>query len=413
VNGRSGPLSEPFQVASENFQLFTRNQKGFGPAVAENLGGAGPQLNSLVSPAAPGQALALWGTGLGLCEAPPDRLPATVWIGSRVAPVVARQRATEIPGVERMIVLIPWNAPTGCFVPVVVRSGREFSNFASLSIGTSPEGCSDKQNGFTLLTRQLKQRPVNWARIQLLRGAATTERPGVIVLQTSSEQGEAGFLRSTLETLGDFSHYPPAGSCLVRPLGSTGRAGTALDAGTLTLRGPWDLALVPDREDGLYRRRLAPSPFENRSGDFIRPQSRYVVVGQGGLQVGRFEAVLNVPRFLQWTNREELPFALARWTPVVLKWSGVEAGRESVVIRGFSFDRRINRGREFVCTAATEERTFRLPEALVWSLPPTPQDFFLSVGNVPLLASPNFQAPGLDLGFFSYETATGRNFALQ
>ncbi len=72
VNGRSGPLSEPFQVASENFQLFTRNQKGFGPAVAENLGGAEPRLNSLV---APGQALALWGTGLGLCEAPPDRRP--------------------------------------------------------------------------------------------------------------------------------------------------------------------------------------------------------------------------------------------------------------------------------------------------------------------------------------------------
>lgn len=57
--------------------------------------------------------------------------------------------------------------------------------------------------------------------------------------------------------------------------------------------------------------------------------------------------------------------------------------------------------------------TFRLPEALVWSLPSTPQDFFLSVGNVPLLAGPNFQALGLDLGFFGYETATGRNFALQ
>jgi len=54
-----------------------------------------------------------------------------------------------------------------------------------------------------------------------------------------------------------------------------------------------------------------------------------------------------------------------------------------------------------------------LPEALVWSLPSTPQDFFLSVGNVPLLAGPNFQALGLDLGFFGYETATGRNFALQ
>ncbi len=105
-----------------------------------------------------------------------------------------------------MIVLIPWNASSGCFVPVVARTGREFRNFASLW--------------------QLQERPVTWARLHLMRGVTTTERPGSVVLQTSAEQGEGGFLRSTLETLGDFAHYPLAGSCLVRPLGSTGRAGT-------------------------------------------------------------------------------------------------------------------------------------------------------------------------------------------
>ena len=37
VDGRTGPLSDPFRVVDQNLQLFTRNQKGFGPAIAEQL----------------------------------------------------------------------------------------------------------------------------------------------------------------------------------------------------------------------------------------------------------------------------------------------------------------------------------------------------------------------------------------
>jgi len=411
VDGRSTEHSEPFYVVNQNFQLFTRNQRGFGPAIAENLGEEGSQLNSVLSPAGPGRLVALWGTGLGTCE-PESARPVTVWVGGRVALALSRQ-ATGIPGIERLVVLLPLSVPTGCFVPVAVRAGREFSNGASMSVGIDSRGCADKMNGFSLVTPALRNGPLPWARIQLLRGAATTERPGIVILQTSSEQGEAGFVRSTPETLGDGVQYPPLGSCLVRPLGSVGRAGTALDAGQLTLQGPWDLAILPDREDGIYRRRLAPTPFDNRTGDFIRPESRYVVAGQGGRQVGPFQAAVTIPRFLDWNNREELPFVLERSGPVVVKWSGGSPTREVAVVRGFSFDRRINRGREFLCTEAVDAGTFRLPEAVIASLPSTGQDFFLSVGNMPILARPDFQAAGIEAGFFSYETATGRNFALQ
>jgi uncharacterized protein (TIGR03437 family) len=406
-----GSSAESFVVVDQNFQLFTRNRRGFGPAVAENLGEEGPRLNSLTAPAVPGQAVALWGTGLGMCDGTAGR-GVTVRIGGRVALVLARRRVEEIPGTERLVVLVPLRASPGCSVPVVVRSGGEFSNFASLSIGTGEE-CLDKLNGFSLAASKLRQGPLAWGRIQLLRGAATTERPGIVVLQTAAEQGEASFVRSTLDSLAEAAHYPSLGDCLVRPLGSSAPGGAVLDAGLLTLSGLWELVLAPDRLDGLYRRRLSPTPFENRSGDFLRPQTSYLVRGQGGGHVGRFEAVVTVPQFLQWTNREDLPFALDRSVPIELRWSGGEPGREFVVIRGFSFDRQLNRGREFVCTAPVEGRGFRLPESVVWSLPATPQDFFLSAGNAPLLVRPAFQASGLDLGFFTYEMAAGRNFALR
>jgi uncharacterized protein (TIGR03437 family) len=410
VDGRSSLPSDPFPVVSQNFQIFTRNQRGFGPAIAENLEAEGFRLNSLVAPAARAQVVALWGTGLGVCDAP---APLLVWIGGQPAVVLARRPATDLPGVEQIFVLVPWRITEGCFVPVVVQSGREYSNFASLAVGAPPAACSDKVNGFTVDLPRLAERPLNWARLQLLRGAAITERPGIVVLQTTSEQGEAGFVRSTLDQLNDSGHYPALGSCLVRPMGATGRAGAALDAGALMLSGPWDLAMVPDREDGIYRRRLAPTPFDNRSGDFLRPDTRYTVVGSGGRDVGRFEATVRLPAFLRWINRDHLPFAIHRTDPFWFKWSGADPLREFVVIRGFSFDRALNRGREFVCSVPAEAGLFQLPEAVIWSLPNTQQDLFVSVGNVPLLAGSDFQAAGIDVGFFRYEMASGRNFSLQ
>jgi hypothetical protein len=186
-----------------------------------------------------------------------------------------------------------------------------------------------------------------------------------------------------------------------------------LNAGDLTLIGPWSLNLFQDPIDGIYRRRLSPTPFEGRSGDFIRPNSLYTVVGHGGPQVGTFQASLVIPNFLHWTNRDHLPFVLHRSVPIVLTWVGGDPSREFVAIRGFSWDRQLMLGREFICTAPIEAKGFTLPESVVSLLPSATLDLFISVGNLPLLSKPAFHAHGIDLGFFSYEIASGRNFSLQ
>ncbi len=417
VNGLRSPPSDPFQIVRRNFQLFTRNTRGYGPAVAEMVRNGEAVFTSAATPVAPGQPVALWGGGLGFCEETFDEEPLRVLIGNQPALVLGRERSAEVPGIEKISVLVPPDAPQACYVPVVVRSGAFYSNFGSLAISRNPQGCLDKLNGFSLLASKLQQGPVSWARIHLLRGAGVFERPGILTLETSSELAEAGFFRFGFESFDDGFQYPPPGTCLVTPL-ATGTAVSSigrprpLDAGRLDILGPWELSFSREA-DGFYRRRLSPTPFEARPSEFVLPNSQYAVIGRGGSQVGPFQASIRLPQFPEWTNREVLPFRLSRAAPIVLAWWGGDPGREFIAIRGFVFDRRTTLGRDFICTAAVEARTFTLPESLVWSLPSSPQDAFVSVGAVPLLAGPNFRAAGIDYGFFTYEIASGRNFALE
>lgn len=423
VSGRRSQPSDPFLTVERNFQIFTRNRKGWGGAVAENLSGGGPVFNSLTTPAARGQVVALWGTGLGTCneaEVPSDHAGPSggiqVVIGNHAGRVLEHKRVAGHPGVEQILAAVPADAPETCYVPVVVRTRHQVSNFASLSIARQGAACSDNLNGFTLLTEKLKQGPISWARIQLLHGKALTEWPGIL-LETSSELGEAAFLRSSVEALDSAYHYPALGTCVVRPLSGTtvvsGAAGAVLNAGNVDLMGPWHLRFLRDPADGIYRRRLSPTPFEGRSGDFIRPNARYMIVGQAGPDVGPFHASVGIPGFLQWTNRDRLPFALQRWAPLVLTWLGGDPDREFVVIRGYSHNRELNVGREFVCTAPVEARTFSLPFSVLSLLPDSSRDMFVSVSTVRQLSAPSFVARGIDVGFLAYEVATGRNFSLQ
>jgi uncharacterized protein (TIGR03437 family) len=82
-------------VASRNIGIFTLNQAGSGPAVAQNFNSAGDQpLNTLVTPARPGQTVTLWATGLGAVSgdeaASPqigDLGPISLYVGDKPATV--------------------------------------------------------------------------------------------------------------------------------------------------------------------------------------------------------------------------------------------------------------------------------------------------------------------------------------
>ena len=78
----------PVQVAATNFGILTLNTGGSGPAVVTD---ANYGVISLTHAASPGQALVLWGTGLGKISADETQPPPqgnvgpkpTVWVGTR------------------------------------------------------------------------------------------------------------------------------------------------------------------------------------------------------------------------------------------------------------------------------------------------------------------------------------------
>src|SRR5712692_1394504 len=58
--------SVPIHVVRSAFGVFTRNQAGAGPSIAQNfVSQTSTPLNSLIAPATPGQTVILWGAGLG------------------------------------------------------------------------------------------------------------------------------------------------------------------------------------------------------------------------------------------------------------------------------------------------------------------------------------------------------------
>ena len=101
-NGQAGNWS-PVTVVENNPGLFSIYSNGFGPGVVQNFVSDTVQpINSTKASARPGQAIILWGTGLGPIttsdlEAPPARdlpVPVTVWVGGEVAKeAILRPRA--------------------------------------------------------------------------------------------------------------------------------------------------------------------------------------------------------------------------------------------------------------------------------------------------------------------------------
>ena len=120
----------PVRVVASQIGLFSRQGNGAGPGAIENLSPTGARTpNALNQSAAPGQAIALTGTGLGTATAP------AVFIGGRRAALVSLHKATTGARPDEMVVRIPADSPEGCFVPVQVRNaGRTPSNMVTLAI---------------------------------------------------------------------------------------------------------------------------------------------------------------------------------------------------------------------------------------------------------------------------------------
>jgi uncharacterized protein (TIGR03437 family) len=239
------------QIADSAPGLFAISGGGYGPGIVQNtiplnpffssipgvpvtitLGGYGPDIlqdsldnqpiNSLVSPAVPGQAITIWGTGLGPVAYPDNAAPTadnvttpvTVSIGGVPATVTYSGRAQCCAGVDQIVVNVPDDAPSGCWVPVVVNAGGVVSNTTTLSIGAPGDtSCDDPGNPLSQLVRTPgTQAFIHVERVDSIENVDTSTP----VTKTLDWIYSRFYTRpDSPYNFDPYLSYPPPGSCLV------------------------------------------------------------------------------------------------------------------------------------------------------------------------------------------------------
>ncbi len=383
-NGQTSATS-PIQVVASSFGIFSVNQAGSGPGIITNAGYA---VAGLTAAANPGQVYIIWGTGLGPAisgdesngSAKLGTLNVQVLVGGASAPVAGYARSNCCGGVDQIAFTVPPGA-TGCHVPVAVQIGNVISNYVSMPIAATGNVCSDPAN--TNVSQLASQPNVATGSVSLSRASISLALPAPIGNTTStSDSGSAGFYKYTAaqySTEQNPLQITTFGACTVftfRGSSSTFAdpvAPTVLDAGaSISVTGPNGTKTLT-KSNGLYSATLgggiAGIPGVPSTPLYLSQGQYMVNNGSGGADVGPFNATLNVPAPLVWTNAASIT-TVNRANGQTVTWTGGD-NTSSVQILGFSTTGASTAlvGAEFVCTAPASAGTFTIPAAVLLALP--------------------------------------------
>ena len=421
--------SVPIRVVDAAFGVFTLNQGGTGPGVFSNVNsGTDLPVNTLTNSARPGQAVIIWGTGLGPVTTPNEAgqlptagdlpTPVEVYVGGQRANVTYKGRSGCCVGLDQIVFTVPANVQ-GCYVPVVVKTGDFVSNFSTLSVAPNGGACTDP-TGLTGAQLESAQRNNNFrvGSIVLARTNSSLTVPGVGSAAMTSDIGSGTFLAYDFNQLiraqgfgGASGAAVAAGSCTV--FSYTGNTPgvvdiqqpTPLDAGpSISVRGPQGTKALERTSAGTYSATLASSitvpgiPIPGQGGPpFLDPGS-YTISGTGGSganAVGPFTANLTLPTLLNWTNMAAVN-QVTRSAGQTVTWSGGDPNGFVFILGASSAG--ANGGAVFNCVERANAGTFTIPAYVLLALPATVGENigFLTLTNV---TNPvTFSASGLDLG---------------
>ena len=349
-----------------------------GTAIAQDLSRSSEAYGGLVTftkSVAPSQLIILWGTGFGArgnsdttydTSAHQTSTPLTVFVGGVQVTNMTYKGASVYPGVDVLVLAIPPNAPSSCYVPiVVVANGNIVSNTGTLPIKAGGGACSDPLLGIT------------GDQISTLTGKTTLKTGGVNVIQTTSPGvggaastssfAGASFFQVTGASYAGGSGNVSAGGCIVSQIktsgtGGTGGTATGLDAGTITVAppggSPITLTGIPSFP-GIYSATLSSIP--STGGAFV-------FHGSGGSQVGSFNATVNFPNpLLTWTN-QGVAATVNRSQGLLVTWDGGAPGTY-VNIFGNSIDVTGGVSGSYTCIAPVEAKQFTVPSYVLLTLP--------------------------------------------
>jgi uncharacterized protein (TIGR03437 family) len=440
-NGSMG--SAPVTVVDRSPGLFTLNQGGTGAAVIQNyVSDTVLTVNTLATPAKPGQIAIAWGTGLGPdgnsdADAPKPTdlgIPLEFYVGGKPATLTYRGRSGCCAGIDQIVFTVP-DGVGGCFVPVFAKIGNSVSNFTTMSISADGSPCSDG-NGLTAADIQKAQstNKIRLGLIDLVRSdgeIVTGSNAGSV---TRSDEAVAAFADLSFSALQGLPvrEISSPGSCMVWRGNTTGlvldrppllTTYTNLDAGMITVSGAAGSAAMNYRGN-FYDLSLGTAGYQEPAGG-PGPSSAFLEPGAftltsagggpvpGGANIGAINSQISVAAPPTFNNR----FSVAdvqRSQGVTVNWSGVDPAA-TVEIRGFSA---LNQpgapGAAFFCIANAGAGQFTVPPGVLLSLPASTSDptapgssaFNLAVG---VTGSTRFTAAGVDVGILRFSSLFGRN----
>ncbi len=433
-NLQSNPV--PLRIVNDAFGIVTIYY-GSGPGVVQNFVTAANQpVNAPTVAAQPGQTVILWGTGLGpvpggndTVTPPVGNLPTQVevFVGGQAATTIAYSgRAPGIAAEDEIIFTVPANAPLGCWVPVLVRtSGATVSNAATMAIQSNGSTCADSQNPFSqALVKGLRSGAFAGIR------ATTHQSVGTIApIDITVDHYAAGFYTpaANLFPFSSAASIPPPGACTTYTvagdllsgdtLPNLVPAGTMLDSGPpFTLTGSQGVntltQIAPPLQVG-YLGGYVPGIVPNTL--FFNPPGAYTVNGLGGMLVGLFQAIINVPAAPTWTNRDQIS-PINRAQPLTISWTS--PGSQITGVVGFGVDLPGNATTGFGCLAQPGASSITIPAYILANVPPTRQNVLQSKGVIYLVSLPqssiaNFAATGLDVGVAAFTYIQGVTVVFQ
>jgi uncharacterized protein (TIGR03437 family) len=403
--------------------LFSILSTGFGPGVVQNFISATNQpVNTTQVTAEPGQTLILWGTGLGPVPYADNIAPTagnlptqvSVLVGGQPAAVAYSGRSPCCAGLDQIVFTAPANAPSGCYVPVMVTGNGVVSNAITIAINSTGAACADSFNplgaalragggdGIVSAKRVDDDSDVGYDPA----GDFTTD---FLLADFEQQPGGATFFNP-------IASLPPPGTCTTYSGGDfdgfVGTAffvsqGQALNGGsalTVTAGGASESVTPVSGVPQFYESILGqqPTPTGGSPLFFNFPGTFTLTIPGGDVQTGQVQGTTPTP--LQWTNRASLPATLTRANGLTITWSGGNPATDVALIGAWANNDPANSAALVLCVAPVTAGSFTVPSQILSTLPVTPASAlrvpaWIGIASAPLLAPGTFSAGGLNAGF--------------
>jgi uncharacterized protein (TIGR03437 family) len=434
-NGQTSPTAR-FAVVSNNLGIFTIDSSGQGAGIltyadyslvspSKATGCGGP--NTTCGAANPGDALILWGTGLGkisgddasgagLGQNMPN-LPLKVWIGGVQANVLYQGRSGCCVGEDQIVFTVPDNVPTGCAVPLLVEvtpNITQISNNVLIPIAKGSRDCTPVDAGLAAagaakLQQVLAAGTFNLGAIELDHflndsGSGFADLAQMNFVKSTQAPGNPLFAATGFDS-------KPLGTCIAM----LGLGGGDNGLGTLTpLDGGSQFVIKGPGGSMTVTAATGDKPVLSSAGTFLTP-GNYTITGTGGKDVGAFTATLNVPISPTLTSPSSATgLTVSRGKGMTVTWNPNGSTGHVELVLGSYVDP--NTGSSVVCTAPASAGTFTIPSQMLLTLANTNNGlFFFQLGDQGPATSAAFTAPGLDAGvaqtFIDGVRLTGFNIA--